>query len=792
MKTKREIKIGRLPSPANDVQILNPFVSREHAVITIYDDNNFTIKDTGLTGKGSKSGTFINGKRLLAGKEYTVTNNDLIKIAHIPYSLSDFADIREPKVLKTGIDIISKNLTFSVENKDGSKFTILDDISLAINPGEIVGLIGPSGSGKTSLLMCLSGVKNPFENTNQNGNNGVYVRGINLHKNLDYFKGSLGYVPQDDIMHRELTVYESLKYTADLRLNKDTEDIKKRKIDNALELLDIQHIKDNIIGDENRKGISGGQRKRVNLGQELVSDPQVLFLDEVTSGLDPKTDVDIMNLLRNKADNGTTIVLTTHNINSRTFHLFDKIIVLTKGGKLAFVGPPSGVYDYFIIQNPEEIFDKIVAPPIESNNNDAAIAWNQKYYHSNFKQKQEKIINSRKTIDEINDSSEKNKSFKLRQLSTLVSRNNLIKRRDKKGTAILLLQAPIIALLIAIVFSNSYIHPTVKRQRDSLDIFTMKMNGNLDSLTDAYTGIINAMGDSLLKQSHFIDTIKSPSSKFLSNDEKEIMQDALEYYYGVEIDVQKDYSSYTQTQLDSVEEILNIIESNIPNIDEKIENELPIEENNHTSAILFVLAIAAIWLGTSNSVRDIVGEQPIFKRERMVNVSIYNYLLSKLITITVLSLVQCIALGLLTSIFLGFELHIFDYFLLFIIILVGVSVGLLISAYSETNEQAMAIVPITIIPQVIFAGLIVPTNMMGQSSSIGSFFSNLISNLMPVRWGYQGLLESRIYNYSIDNGLMLSLQDIFTSIGMHSIFWILIIQFLLFTILTYILLKNKK
>ena len=339
-REKQVINIGRTSD--NDLVINNIKVSRKHAKLEKAGSDWF-IEDL-----GSSNGTFINGKKV---KKERVTQKDVITIGGVPINLERL--FTGEKVIVGDIRISTNDLTFRVKDK-----VIVDSIGLTIMPGEFVGLIGPSGAGKTSLMMMMNGVVKP-------SGGDVFINSQSLYANFDSFKGQIGYVPQDDIIHRELKVQESFQYTGKLRLDNNTDEEIFAQVDSVLTTLGLDETKNTLIGSAEKKGISGGQRKRVNLGQELLTEPSVLFLDEPTSGLDPKTDLDVMHLLKGIAAKGKIVILTTHNITKDNFEILSHLIVLSKGGKLAYFGKANQAVDYFEVEKPYEIFEKL-----ESNDPD--------------------------------------------------------------------------------------------------------------------------------------------------------------------------------------------------------------------------------------------------------------------------------------------------------------------------------------------------------------------------------------------------------------------------------------
>lgn len=238
---------------------------------------------------------------------------------------------RKPK------DIIFENLGLELPN--GQK--VLEDVSFHFARGTITAIMGPSGSGKTTLLTTLAGRANYGKTTGKILVNGKETALIRLKK-------SIGFVPQEDTMYREMTVRETLEFSGYSRLDSNLKrHTKKAVIDEALKLLGLDGIQDSLIGDENIRGISGGQRKRVNLGIELVSRPTILLLDEPTSGLDSAASLEMLRALRQLAAADLTIAAVVHQPSWKLMQLFDNIIILSKGGVTAYSGSVLGLQPYF-------------------------------------------------------------------------------------------------------------------------------------------------------------------------------------------------------------------------------------------------------------------------------------------------------------------------------------------------------------------------------------------------------------------------------------------------------------
>ena len=204
---------------------------------------------------------------------------------------------------------------------------VLHEVSLSIQPGELVALAGGSGAGKTTLLEVLAGLRAP--STGQVRYDGVRVDGGGTRPS------GVGYVPQDDIIHGELPLRRTLRYAARLRLPAGTPpEQADRVVDDILRELDLADRRDVAV-----RMLSGGQRKRASIAVELLTRPGTFFLDEPTSGLDPSTSAEVVRLLRQLSRRGVTVVLTTHE--PATVDRCDQVVFLARNGHLAFAGTPS-------------------------------------------------------------------------------------------------------------------------------------------------------------------------------------------------------------------------------------------------------------------------------------------------------------------------------------------------------------------------------------------------------------------------------------------------------------------
>ncbi|MGV9212305.1 ATP-binding cassette domain-containing protein [Micromonospora sp. RB23] len=232
---------------------------------------------------------------------------------------------------RTGVGIVARDLGATV--RGGRR--VLDDISLTVAPGELVAIIGVSGAGKTTLLETLAGVRRPAAGSVAYDDGGV--------------PGAVGFVPQDDIIHRELPLARTLRYAARLRLPSGTGPAEvSRRVAEVLAELRLTERADVPVG-----RLSGGERKRASIAVELLTRPGVFFLDEPTSGLDPAIAVDLLRALRTLADAGATVVLTTHQITD--VDRCDRVVVLTREGRLAYAGTPAAAREFFGLRSLAEV-----------------------------------------------------------------------------------------------------------------------------------------------------------------------------------------------------------------------------------------------------------------------------------------------------------------------------------------------------------------------------------------------------------------------------------------------------
>lgn len=332
LRPSGEMIIGR--ARTCDVHLDHPTVSLRHARL-ITRDGVQLIEDLGST-----NGTFINGHRIYPGELRPVNAGDEVRIGPVVLTLSGQVIASRDDSTHITLDAVA------LRQQVSERVNLLQDISFSIRPQEFVAVVGGSGAGKSTLLGALSGLRPATDGT-------VLLNGTPLYENFPAFRAHLGYVPQDDILHKELPVARALEYAAALRLPDDTtEEERRQRVEEVLKTLGLDQRRDVPIA-----RLSGGQRKRVSIGAELLTKPGLFFLDEATSGLDPGTESQLMRLLRRLADDGHTIVLITHA--TKNVMLCDQVAFLARGGYLAYYGPPDRALQYFGVEDFDGIYERL-------------------------------------------------------------------------------------------------------------------------------------------------------------------------------------------------------------------------------------------------------------------------------------------------------------------------------------------------------------------------------------------------------------------------------------------------
>ncbi len=676
------ITLGRAPD--NTVVLNHPQVSSHHARLDLVQ-NGYRIVD-----QGSTNHVYINAKRVT---NQMLNPGDEIRIG--PFKLTFTGRELTQHDESNNIRIDALHLV-----KMGNKSeVIINDISITIPPRKFVAVVGGSGAGKSTLLDTLNGLRPAQKGM-------VLYNGQDYYRNMASFSTQLGYVPQDDIIHRELTVERALYYAAKLRLPSDYTSAQiKQRIEDVLVDVDMKNRRKMPI-----LKLSGGQRKRVSIALELLANPNVFFLDEPTSGLDPGLDRKMMSLLRNLADKGRTIILVTHatnNINS-----CDYVCFLSRGGYLAYFGPPDQALTFFGKSDFAEIYSMLEPTdddkeiPMKAAERFKQSAEYQRYVVQPLTQGPAGRI-AQTGVEPTVAVKQPKRGNPWKQFWLLSLRYLELLKNDTGNLLILLLQAPIIALVLFFLAAPG--------------TFETTSTVTCPKLTDSRALVAST---NQFDCANYQVLLASPQGPTL-------------------------YTRQTGLPFISVQDSLNHII-------------LP-ASGTDPQKILLIMAFAAVMFGCINGAREIVKESAVYKRERAVNLGILPYLFSKIIVLSVLCLLQSAVLVLIVSLRAPFHHSTFlpptleIYITMALTSLAGLMVGLMLSALAPNTDRAMSIVPVILIPQIIFSGAIFALNnpllqflgwffaahwaMAGMGSTIGLHADKLVPGDDFI---YQGTLFSGI------------------------------------------------
>jgi ABC transport system ATP-binding/permease protein len=335
------IKIGRATD--NDIVIPDVLASRHHATL-VPGPGGTQIRD-----ERSINGTFVNGARV---ESKVLADGDVVTIGNVDLAFRGGTLVRrtetEADTRTGGLEV--HGITWTIE---GNK-TLLDNISIAARPGTLTAVIGPSGAGKSTFSRLVAGYTHPTTGT-------VSFEGHDIHAEYASLRSRIGMVPQDDVVHGQLTVNQALMYAAELRLPPDTtKEDRRQVVAQVLEELEMTRHAETRVDK-----LSGGQRKRASVALELLTGPSLLILDEPTSGLDPALDRQVMTMLRQLADAGRVVLVVTHSLTY--LDVCDQVLLLAPGGKTAFYGPPSDIGASMGTTNWADIFSTVAGDPDAAN-----------------------------------------------------------------------------------------------------------------------------------------------------------------------------------------------------------------------------------------------------------------------------------------------------------------------------------------------------------------------------------------------------------------------------------------
>lgn len=396
-----------------DIRLKNVAVSRYHAGVRNANGQYYVFDN------GSTNGVFVNGSRIQ--KSYHLSNKDIFTVLNTTFIYD--GNVVYYKVNPEGIALEIHDLNKDVLAKGGKK-TILDKVSLSIEPNEFVAIIGGSGAGKTTLMTAMSGFDSKVTGR-------VYCNGTNLRENFQTLKNIIGFVPQQDIIYENITLKKMLYYTAKMKMPEDTSTAEiDARIEEVLGMVELSEHKDTYI-----RRLSGGQKKRASIAVELLANPGLFFLDEPTSGLDPGTEEHLMRTLSKLSkEQEKTIIMVTHTINN--LDLCDKVIIMGYGGRLCYCGSPAGIKDFFQTDDLVKVYDIITADPK---------GWESRFRMSGINRVSEHAAESN------GEAIKPRKVNGFTQLGILVRRYTTLIMNDMQRLALIFGQPLIIGLLLTLV-----------------------------------------------------------------------------------------------------------------------------------------------------------------------------------------------------------------------------------------------------------------------------------------------------------------------------------------------------
>ncbi|MCK9557627.1 MAG: ATP-binding cassette domain-containing protein [Candidatus Cloacimonetes bacterium] len=605
---------------------------------------------------------FVNRKMVTEASPINL-NKDIITIGKRNFRINNLYDL-----IETPFEIERITVTDIKHYFPDGKLA-LDSISFEAQRGQLIAIMGQSGCGKSTLTKVLSTEINPSYGQ-------ITIDGKNLYSNINYFLEHMAYVPQDDLLYPNLSVYENLWYRIRLRMPHIQPALLRQKVNNILNQVGLNHHRDTIVGEFKKKNLSGGERKRLNIALELLFEPTIIICDEPTSGLSFNDAEQIIDILTTLCVQGKIVIITIHQPNSSIYRKFDRVLMMDMGGVLAFYGNPTESFPYFdeelsqlTIRRAEierkrqlmtsDYFYDIITYPEYTIRGEHVYEQSQKqiqqkrrfppdYWRDKFKRKMLfELIQS-----DTSDSSQSTAGFKrlkkrlgprsyLISLWNFVSRSFLMKIRNTSNNLITFIEAPLLGLIISFILRHT--------------------------TSDSY--------------------------------------------------------SY--------------------------------HNNNNIFIYIFVSIIAFIFLGMSNSIEEILSERKIIVRERLMNLRMSSYQLSKLCVLALFGLIQAILYHFIAALVLNIRgLSFTSVLYFFLASLIGNSLGLLTSTFIKENRAIINILPLVLIPQIIFGGAVIEFERMNRNLKLYEKHPvPEVVQLIPSRWLFEGLTTSYAKNTKFHRAL---------------------------------------
>lgn len=552
---------------------------------------------------------------------------------------------------------VADNISYTFSNsEDGIK-----PFNLVEESGHLIGIIGGSGVGKSTMLNLLNGSLKP-----RTGN--IFINGFNINEEKDRVSGLIGYIPQDDILIEELSVFQNLYFNARLCFKRLSRQEVVKRVTQLLKSLNLHEIKDLQVGSVLNKLISGGQRKRLNIALELIREPQILFIDEPTSGLSSTDSENVMELLKLQSLKGKLVFVNIHQPSSDIFKKFDKIIVMDKGGRIVFQGSPLD----------SVIFVKSHQQLVNAEEGECPTC-------GNLNPEQLLQILEMKKVDEVGDY----------LTDRLVTPNEWYKNYSKNVKP-QVSQASKIKLDLP---ENEFKVPGKFAQ---FKVFSAR--NLLAKLADRQYILINAL--------------EAPLLGFI-----------LSWFTRFNIGSESDPHYYVYY------------------------------ENINLPVYIFISIVVALFLGLMVSAQEIIRDRKILKRETFLHLNRFSYYSSKIVFLAIV-----LGFQILLYVFVGNSIFkikgmLFPYWLmLWSTSMISGLLGLNLSASIRSVISIYILIPIILIPQLLFGGAMIHFDKMNSRLSHPEYVP-FLGDIMPSRWAYEALavyqykenkFEKQLYSYEMN------------------------------------------
>ncbi len=429
--------------------IYSEYLNGEIVVLNISSVNMYVFRYFG------KDNLYLNSQIITPKWGYVFVNGSSIRGPKInPVYYSDVAGRFLQALSKSKIVFTAKDIEFRFKNSENG----IHKFNFSEESGQLIGIMGGSGVGKSTLLNVLNGNLKPKSGE-------ITINSYDIFKNRNILEGVIGFIPQDDLLMEELTVFQNLYYNAKLCFKNFSEEEINKAVEKILIDLDLHEIKNLRVGDPLNKFISGGQRKRLNIALELIREPSVLFVDEPTSGLSSVDSEMVMDLLKEQTLKGKLLIVNIHQPSSDLYKLFDKLIILDKGGYPIYYGNPIDAVVYFKKMthhvnaeesdcikcgnvNPEQVLQIIEAKVVDEygkltlNRKISPKEWYDLYLKNIETEAPEKESKEELPVNYFNIPN------KFKQFKIFCIRNILSKLTDKQYLLITFLEAPLLAVIL--------------------------------------------------------------------------------------------------------------------------------------------------------------------------------------------------------------------------------------------------------------------------------------------------------------------------------------------------------